>query len=210
MKFGNIALFASALASAAFGHVVNIANAQQQQRSIDHEEVPSFLNARSVHDGSAASVLVERVYTVETSGYKMLKAAAGSKKLEKGQQYAMLENGGGLTGHHRVVVGIVAHTESANKATLTYEFANTKYYHVVIDASDTKACCPLSGKWDAATVSGKTYSWLGPVKVGADPQAAGEAYLAKTGKRYNLAAGYCFGGNNCQTYAAGLFNAIKE
>lgn len=203
MKFGNIALFVSALASVAFGHVVNIPNAAVE-RGVHQDN--SILDARSYDE--SASALVGRSPTHESAGYTILKQAAGTKTLEKGQQYAILEDGGGWVGHHRVVVGIVAH--NTNPAGTTYEFANAKYYHVVVDESDPKACCPKTADWDASKNSGYTHTFLGPVKAGADPQKAGEEYLMKTGKRYNIAAGFCFGGNNCQTYAKGLYAAIKE
>lgn len=121
MKFGNLALFVSALASVALGHVVNIPNAHQQ-RSVQQGE--SVLSARFQDEAALALALADRAFDQDSLGYTFLKKAAGGRTLERGQQHAIKERAPGLKGHAKVIVGIVAH--STNKAGTRYEFSNAR------------------------------------------------------------------------------------
>ena len=117
------------------------------------------------------------------SSYKVLEQAAGSRGLQRGQQYAILEDDG-FGGRHRIIVGVVS--DSMSRGARFLDWSQTTYHNVLFDELDSRSCRPLVGVWNPFRASSHHHGFLGMVRPGANLQRIGEEYLMRAGKRFNV------------------------
>ncbi|CAH0050715.1 unnamed protein product [Clonostachys solani] len=140
--------------------------------------------------------------------YAILIKAAGKTTFTAGKRYALLEKAK-FTNindflHHRLVVGTYKLGGDGKPM-----FTDTAYYEVTKNSKEpNKGQCKISsGPWRADMAANFDVSFLGAVRQGVNVKAESDAYI---GQEYSLAASVGGRGQNCQTYASGLWKRIKE